>query len=136
MNRVLRTAVAATAVASTTFAALPAAHADDWRWHHHSSHHGDAVAAGVLGLAAGALIGGALANDNPPPPEPYYDGYYVQRRVVVPRPAPVRQYYAYSGFEPWTPAWYRYCSNRYQSFDARTGTFTGFDGQQLFCVAN
>ena len=32
--------------------------------------------------------------------------------------------------------WYDYCSDRYRSFNARTGTFTGNDGEQHFCVAN
>ena len=82
--------------------------------------------------AAGALIGGALASQ-PRYAEPYYydDGY-------APAPRPVyRQRYVYQGgLEPWTPAWYRYCSNRYRSFDGRTGTFVGYDGAEHFCVAN
>jgi hypothetical protein len=147
MNRVLKTTVMAVALGATTLATLPAANASDWRWrHHHSrhhgSHHGDAVVAGIAGLAAGALIGSALSR-----PAPYYEpGYYdydeprytVRRRVVV-RPAPVRDYgrVSYAGaLEPWTRDWYEYCSDRYRSFNARTGTFTGYDGQQHFCVAN
>ncbi|MGX5806218.1 BA14K family protein [Bradyrhizobium sp. Arg314] len=102
---------------------------------------GDAVAAGVLGLAAGALIVGALAN-NRPPPRDYYDGDYYDRDVRV-RPAPVRRYYAQPRIvyadrnaEPWTRGWYEYCFDRYRTFNSRTGTFTGNDGEQHFCVAN
>ncbi|TIS56801.1 BA14K family protein [Mesorhizobium sp.] len=139
MNRIFMTAILAAAVAATTLATLPAASADEWRHHRHHGH-GDAVAAGVLGLAAGALIGGALAN--PQPSYSYYDpsyddGYYRYR------PAPVRRYYveprvvyADRYAEPWTRAWYEYCSDRYRSFNARTGTFTGNDGEQHFCTAN
>ena len=61
MNRIFKTAILSAAVAATTLATLPAANAGDWRHHRHHHHgNGDAVAAGVLGLAAGALIGGAL----------------------------------------------------------------------------
>ena len=139
MNRILKTAVLSAAVVATTLATLPAASADEWRHHRHHGN-GDAVAAGVLGLAAGALIVGALANDQPPPDD-YGDSYYY--RDVRPRPAPVRRYYAeprvvynegYS--EPWTRDWYEYCSDRYRTFNSRTGTFTGNDGEQHFCTAN
>ncbi|TPK91372.1 BA14K family protein [Mesorhizobium sp. B2-4-17] len=143
MNRIFKTAVLSAAVAATMLVALPAANADDWhRWHHRGHGHGDAVAAGVLGLAAGALIGGALANQQPPPPDYYDDGYYYDRDVSV-RPAPVRRYYAEPRVvyadryaEPWTRDWYEYCSDRYRTFNSRTGTFTGNDGEQHFCTAN
>ncbi len=136
MNRIFKSAVLSAAVAATMLAALPAANADDWRhWHHYGHDNGDAIAAGVLGLATGALIAGAL-NSPQPAPGYYDDGYYEQ-------PRPVRRYYreprvAYSQAyaEPWTRDWYRYCSDRYRSFDARTGTFVGYDGEQHFCTAN
>lgn len=157
MNRLLKAAVLGTAVAATTLAALPAANAGDgWRRYYgdpypryetrQRSDHGDALAAGIIGLAAGALIGGALASQPAPRPAPrYYESY------EAPRPAPVRTYYrqapdpyysggyrqAYQGgIEPWTPDWYSYCQDRYRSFKPRSGTFTGYDGQEHFCVAN
>ena len=141
MNRIFKTAVLSAAVAATMLVALPAANADDWG-HHRRHHNGDAIAAGVLGLAAGALIGGALANDQPPPyADRYYDDGYDSDVVV--RPAPVRRYYAEPQVvyadryaEPWTRGWYEYCSDRYRSFNSRTGTFTGNDGEQHFCSAN
>ncbi|TIV44160.1 MAG: BA14K family protein, partial [Mesorhizobium sp.] len=96
----------------------------------------DALAAGVVGLAAGALIGSALSNPGPRYYDPAYDdGYYVDR--------PVRRYYVQPRVvyadryaEPWTRDWYEYCSDRYRTFNSRTGTFTGNDGEQHFCVAN
>ncbi len=130
MNRFLKTAVLAVALGATTLAAMPAAQAGD-HWRH--SNNGDAVAAGVIGLAAGALIGGALAQ--PRYREPiYYDDYY--------EPAPVRRYNYVRTYEepryvrraePWSREWYRYCSSRYRSFDPDTGTFVGYDGRERFC---
>lgn len=58
MNRFLKTAILTAGIAATTLATFSAANADDWRWHRHH-HNGDALAAGVVGLAAGALIGSA-----------------------------------------------------------------------------
>jgi hypothetical protein len=133
MNRVLKTAFVSVAIVATGAATLPAANAGDWGHHryyrHHHSHGGDALAAGVVGLAAGALLGGALASQPPPPPR-YYE---YDRPAYVVRRAPVRYY---GGIEPWTRDWYEYCSDRYRSFNARTGTFTGYDGEHHFCVAN
>ncbi|BAV47308.1 BA14K family protein [Mesorhizobium loti] len=147
MNRIFKTAVLSAAMAATMLVALPAANADEWRHHRHHGN-GDAIAAGVLGLAAGALIGGALANDRPPPDanryydDGYYNDGYYDREVRV-RPAPVRRYYveprvvyADRYAEPWTRDWYEYCSDRYRTFNSRTGTFTGNDGEQHFCTAN
>ncbi|KAA3451475.1 BA14K family protein [Mesorhizobium sp. SARCC-RB16n] len=141
MKRIFKTAVLSAAVVATALATLPAANAGDWRLHGDDDS-GDAVAAGVLGLAAGALIVGGLTNDRPPPRD-YYDGDYYHRDVLRVRPAPVRRYYAqpqvlyaHRCAAPWTREWYAYCSDRYRSFDARTGTFTGYDGEQHFCTAN
>ncbi|MGB3417845.1 MAG: BA14K family protein [Mesorhizobium sp.] len=143
MNRVLKTAVLSTAVAAMTLSALPAANAQEWHRRHHHNRSGDAIAAGVVGLAAGALIGGALAS--PPPPRYYYDGPagydgydYYDRPAYVVRRAPVRvvREYSVGGIEPWTRAWYNYCSSRYRSFNGRTGTYVGYDGQAHFCNAN
>lgn len=137
MNRFLKTAILGIGIAATTLATFSTANADDWRWHHHRHHNGDALAAGVVGLAAGALIGSALSNPGPRYYEPAYgDDYYVDRpvrRYYVQQP---RVVYADRYAEPWTRGWYEYCSDRYRTFNSRTGTFTGNDGEQHFCVAN
>lgn len=44
-------------------------------------------------------------------------------------------YAARGGMKPWTAEWRSYCSQRYQSFNARTGTYKGYDGQSHFCTA-
>lgn len=139
MTRILKTAVLSLAVASTTLATLPAASAGDRYWRHQDRHYrthsdgNDLVVAGILGLAAGALAVGLTAQ-----PEPVYVNPYRQ-----PRPRPIRDYpetvylndYAGS-YEPWSSEWYDYCSDRYRSFNPRTGAFLGYDGAEHFCVAN
>lgn len=39
-----------------------------------------------------------------------------------------------AGAEPWSPAWYDYCRSKFRSFDERSGTFLGYDGQRHFCT--
>jgi hypothetical protein len=121
-------------------------------WHHRHHHDGgDIVAAGIIGLALGAIIGGALSE----PREPYY-----RERVYYdpppPPPLPPRRLYRseprYSSYReytyedrsydsdrtygpppPWTPEWYDYCEARHKSFDARSGTYIGRDRRLHFC---
>jgi hypothetical protein len=73
--------------------------------------YGGAAAAGIAGLAAGALIGGAIASQQAAPPPPPY--------AVAP---------AGGGDE-----WLAYCSQRYRSFDPGSGTFLGNDGRRHAC---
>ncbi|MBX3570652.1 MAG: BA14K family protein [Rhizobiaceae bacterium] len=162
MNRYVKSAVLGLAVAATTLTALPAAQAGDgWRRHgdwggrRHHSRNGDLVAAGVIGLAVGALVAGAANASQPdyyepvpiyrePRPRPHPDrGYYIERPpVVYERPPAVYErpqvVYAdrYAAAEPWTRDWFEYCSSRYRSFNPRTGTFVGYDGMRHFCQAN
>ena len=74
----------------------------------------------VIGLGAGAIIGGAIANSHNP-------------RVIYRQPSAPR---VISGgdYEPWSRSWYRYCANKYRSFNASTGTYRGYDGRDHFCV--
>lgn len=123
MNRIVKTTVLAAAVAATSLTTLPAAYADGWRHHHRG---GDLAAAGIIGLAAGALAAGIATA----PDREYYEPERVYR--------PVRRHYVDDdyGLEPWTRDWYRYCANRYRTFNARTGTFMGSDGYRHFCEAD
>jgi hypothetical protein len=139
MNRIVKTAAASALIAATTLAAIAPASAHDHR--RHRANTGDVVAAGVLGLAAGALIAGS-ANRQADVIYRYDEPRYVRPRPVYERPVRVyerpRPVYVerYSSFEPWTRDWYRYCSDRYRSFDPNTGTFVGYDGVRRFCEAN
>ena len=145
MNRFLKITILTAAVAATTLTALIPADAHD-RWHNGYRRHsngGDLVAAGVLGLAVGAIAAGVLADD--PPYRPVYDEPIY--RDPLPRPRPHRPYYVepepsvvyyqdQAALEPWSPEWFRYCGDRYRSFDPDTGTFTGYDGVKRFCEAD
>jgi hypothetical protein len=139
MNSILKTTVLSVAIAATMLATLPAANAGDRYWRHQGGHGryyqnyssgSDIAVAGILGLAAGALVVGLATQ-----PEPVYANPYRQ-----PRPRPIREYpeeaYYSGALEPWSPGWYGYCEDRYRSFKPRTGTFTGYDGQEHFCIAN
>jgi hypothetical protein len=138
MNKGTKIAILATAALATVMVPLASASADSWRGnryyrHHHNNNNGDAWAAGAVGLAAGALLGTALAQ--PREPEVIYrdydDGYY-RRPVQAYQEAP--RYYG--GAQPWSREWYRYCSDRYRSFNPETGTYRGYDGRDHFCNAN
>ncbi len=89
----------------------------------------DAVALGVLGLATGAIIGGAIVESNRP-------GSYNNPLPApsAPPPAGYRTSGPVAGAEPWSDEWYRYCANKYRSFDATRGTYRGYDGRDHFCV--
>lgn len=112
----------------------------------------DAVALGLFGLAAGVIAGSVIASQPRAPRyiEPAYEppSYYEE-----PDYAPDYRYdrrgpgYAYdqefpppparsnAGLQEWSPEWYRYCSDRYRSFDPRSGTFLGYDNRRHFCTA-
>lgn len=64
---------------------------------------GAAAAAGIAGLATGAIIGGALAN----------------QQQALPRTA--------------DPDYIAYCSRKYRSFDPASGTYLGYDGERHAC---
>jgi hypothetical protein len=76
--------------------------------HYHRRGHGDAVAAGVAGLAVGAIVGSALSQPR----------YY--------QPAPV--YAAPAGGD-----WHAYCASKYRSYDVRSGTYLAYDGYRRPC---
>ncbi len=42
--------------------------------------------------------------------------------------------YVEPSYEAWSREWYRWCSNRYQSFKPSTGTYTTRNGEERFCV--
>lgn len=72
--------------------------------------------AGAVGFVAGTIVGSTLTQAHQPRVV-----YHQQPVVVHARP------------QPWTPAWYSYCSNRYRSFNPNTGYFLAYSGQHTFC---
>ncbi len=89
---------------------------DDRRWHRRDRDHDDDGArfltGAIIGLAAGAIIAGATRPTSP---------------------APVYRADPGGSLEPWTPEWQDWCSDRYRSFDPRTGFWRGYDGKTYFC---
>ncbi len=71
---------------------------------------GAAVAAGVAGLAAGALIAGAIANQAQAQP------------AAPPPPGTV------------SPSVAAYCARKYRSYDPATGTFLANNGMRYVCT--
>jgi len=102
---------------------------------------GDLIAAGIVGVAVGAIIAGSAAKQRN---QPNYSSSYDARRVplnnynggyVAPRGTDVVRYNAPTvSYEPWTADWYRWCDARYRSFNPDRGTYRGYDGQDHFCV--
>lgn len=106
----------------------PAAYArggGGYRRGHGGSNVGAAVAAGIAGLAAGAIIAGSAP----------------RRGYVYEEPAPAYGLPAgaayvdddYGAPPPWTPDWYAWCAQRYRSFDPRSGTYLAYDGRRYMC---
>lgn len=96
-----------------------------------------AIALGIVGLAVGAMIASSASEPVPPrrhrsvepdyfPPAPPRDHRARNRDVVYADET--------GAFEPWSSDWYRACAARYRSFDARTGTYMGYDHKRRFCV--
>lgn len=152
MNRILKPALLSLAAASIALAPVAQASAHErWNKHRHPRHHkpvivekhdsGELIAAGIIGLALGAIIAGAANTPDddyvhhPVRPRPDRDYFPPRPGVVAGEPEVV--YYdgpEATSFEPWSEGWYRYCTDRYRSFDAQSGTFMGYDGKRHFCV--
>jgi BA14K-like protein len=98
--------------------------------HNNNDNVGAAVAAGIIGLAAGAILLGATSQPSyaGPPATPYYP----PAPDYPPAPYPGRVN-GNVGYQPWSPAWYQYCSSKFRSFNPSTGTYTTYRGVQRFC---
>ena len=161
---VKKAAVTGLAAAFLATALLPVAtaeagHKTHWKHHHapkvvyvkkYKKHRrydgGDALAAGIVGLAVGAIIADQTIRYRQP------NVVYVQPqpRYVAPQPvyvAPQPVYPSHStprvityensvgvSYEPWSPEWYDWCRANYRSFNASKGTYRGYDGLDHFCV--
>ncbi len=104
----LQSPAAAAPVSAGLIAAQAAPAVENVQYYYYRRHRGydagAAAAAGVAGLAAGALIAGAIANQQPAAP------------VVID-----------------DPEWEARCYRKYRSFDRHTGTYLGRDGVRRYC---
>jgi hypothetical protein len=117
----------------------------------------DALIGGVVGLATGVILGSAITNqpnnrtiyvDRDSRRPSVYDDRYEYNHYRAPRRDGYIEYYRKNvipsyrepygvkrvSVEPWTGAWFDYCSSRYRSFNPRTGTYVGHDGKSRFCI--
>ncbi len=149
MTKAFKTLILSAAVAATTMIPLAEAQADH-RWRHHQrdrivrqNDNSGLIAAGIVGLAVGAIIAGSVAprRVETVPVRPRHDPAYYPPEPVSSRRDEPRVIYAdeqdeyYAPPEPWTRDWYRYCHSRFRSFDPESGTYLGYDGYRHFCQA-
>lgn len=105
-------------------------------------------AAFVAGLVVGAVGGAAIYSHSQSRwrgvRNHYHRGYYGRchthngvrhchsgRSYVPTYRKPARVYYDRP--QPWTRAWYRYCTSKFRSFNPRTGYYTTYSGRKRFC---
>lgn len=59
----------------------------------------------------------------------------IKRHTVDKFDAPrVITYNETSTLEPWSPGWKNFCGRKYRSFNSKSGTYLGYDGNRHFCV--
>ncbi|MET3559691.1 hypothetical protein ABID39_000368 [Bartonella japonica] len=90
---------------------------------------GDTLAAGILGLAAAAILVNVFKKREQP------QVVYQQ----IPKDQVIYEVQSTTTYQqlqkPWTHGWLQYCKKRYRSFNPQTGTFRGYDGLDHFCYA-
>lgn len=115
---------------------------------------GELLAAGIIGLALGAVI----ANNNAKQKKtiivkrpkhtyrPIQHGSAVERRPLAdigryddlndtdPKVIRFNENDLGNTYEPWTREWALWCDAKYRSFDIKTGTYRGYDGRDHFCI--
>lgn len=100
------------------------------------------IAAGIIGLAAGAIILNEV-NKNRSTHKDKLIGRVTPQLIhddhgedfwPNTQSQPYTQTQSRPRIQPWTNAWYRWCAERYRSFNPRTGTYRGSDGFDHFCV--
>lgn len=161
MNRFLKTAVLSAAVAATAVAPLSQAHAGKRRDGAprqqtvvQKSNDGDALIAGIIGIAIGAIVVGAIASqEEAAPPPPPVKNPYRHPRPSIDRDVVYGEFFGWSeadqkahyrqaqgggqyggSYEPWSANWYRYCANKYDNFDPYSGTYINRNGVEKFCT--
>lgn len=60
--------------------------------------------------------------------------YQRQNAPVAPKVITYDSAMSGGSLEPWSNGWKQYCRSKYRSFNAKSGTFLGYDGKRHFCV--
>ncbi|WP_208439440.1 BA14K family protein [Bartonella grahamii] len=95
----------------------------------HSNIQGNALALGILALAAGAVLSKVLKK--PEQPQIVYQDA-PQNQVIY----QVQQTMEYEPLQQSSESdWLQYCKKKYRSFNPKTGTFRGSDGLNHVCYA-
>lgn len=124
--------------------------------HHHHTHKyygsrnnsGEALAAGILGFAAGAILNNVFKKPEQPQTQIIYQTpqhpqiIYQEAPRVIYQPVPHNQVIyeiQTTTYQPLqqsdTHDWLQYCKKKYRSFNPETGTFRGRDGREYICYA-
>lgn len=75
------------------------------------NNNGNAIAAGIVGLAAGAIIASELSRSSRRVDSSIHGGSY----------------------KPYSPEWYRACARKYRSFNPDTGRYVTYGGERRLC---
>jgi BA14K-like protein len=141
----LKTAALAAAICATSLVCVQSANADEFTTVYPSydlyrlpngslavspadvaANYGITAPAWAYGMTAPAPVAPAPVAPAPAPAPAY--GMTAPSQVYgITAPA------AAAGHQPWSAEWYRYCRDRYRTFNPSTGTFGGHDGQLHFC---
>lgn len=135
LTSIMAVTVLATGFTGTLAGPAAAQYRDRYYRHRHYDHYdhhgghgrntGAILGAGALGLAAGALLGGAASGSYGR--RDIYEGrVYNEGPVGYRRVAPVRAYRGYNHYEA--------CAARYRTYDARSDTYVGYDGNAHVCT--
>jgi len=151
LRNAARVAIAAIGLVAVSLSAAEAGGRHHGHYYRGGNDWGGAAAAGVIGLAAGAIIGSAFSGPGYYAGAPYYGGpvyydpppyrylpppypYRSEAYVGPPRYDPPR-YYQPRAYRPvqWSPEWIAYCARKYKSFNPRTGTYRTYSGRVRMC---
>ena len=123
--RFMKTTAAAASIAIAAFAFTPPALADAE----------DAIIGGAAGFAAGTMLGTATARPHYVPPRAVYGPAYgyTRRRPSIAGPAIAPRRFVTPSRRLGRAIGIAYCSAKYRSFDPRSGTFVGYDGERHRC---
>ncbi|GAA4662446.1 BA14K family protein [Bartonella pachyuromydis] len=114
--------------------------------HHHTHKHyesrnnsGEAIAAGLLGLAAGVILNNVFKKPEQPQTQIIYQKVPQAIYQQTPTSQVIYEVQSITTYPPLQQSqvhdWLQYCKKKYRSFNPKTGTFRGSDGREYICYA-